>query len=171
MPKIPTVKMTNGLELPLFGYGTWQAQDEQQLKTALKVALESGYRLIDTAYAYGNEQIIGEVLQEFYKSGKLKREDVFITTKLPPFNHHPENVPKSVDEQLKKLQTDYIDLFLIHTPCPNKGTPTNLFQLDSNGQVIEDPVDHIDTWKSLEKLYKLGILKSIGLSNFNEQQI
>ena len=97
-----------------------QAKEESELKPALIAALDAGYRLIDTAYVYGNEHLIGETLEEYFKSGKLKREDIFITSKLPPFYHREEDVPKSVEEQLKKLRTTYIDLYLIHGPCPNK---------------------------------------------------
>ena len=97
-----------------------QAKEESELKPALIAALDAGYRLIDTAYAYGNEHIIGETLEEYFKSGKLKREDVFIVTKLPCFYHKANDVPKGVEEQLKKLRTSYIDLYLIHSPCPTK---------------------------------------------------
>lgn len=98
----------------------FQAKDEQELENALSIALENGYRLIDTALAYGNEAIIGKTLQKFYDSGKLKRDEVFITTKLPPFYHGKEEVEKCLNEELKALKTDYVDLYLIHSPCPCK---------------------------------------------------
>jgi alcohol dehydrogenase (NADP+) len=169
---IPTVKMSNGVQLPLFGYGTWLANKPDELKVALREALDSGYRLIDTAYLYFNENVIGEVLQEYFKAGKLKREDVFITSKLAPFNHKPEDVVKSVEKQLKNLQTDYIDLYLMHNSCPCEKDPNkDTWGLDKNGQVIPELIPHIDTWRVLEELYKKGTLKAIGLSNFNERQI
>uniref|UniRef100_A0A914Y3T6 NADP-dependent oxidoreductase domain-containing protein n=1 Tax=Panagrolaimus superbus TaxID=310955 RepID=A0A914Y3T6_9BILA len=173
LPKeIPTVKMSNGIELPLFGYGTWQAKDEQELEKSLTVALENGYRLIDTAFVYGNEEIIGKTLQKFYDSGKLQRSDVFVTTKLPPFFHRNDDVEKCLNEQLKALKTDYIDLYLIHSPCPCKKDPEKpMFYFDANGMIVEEAVDHLETWKAMENLNKAGKVRSIGLSNFNKEQI
>uniref|UniRef100_A0A914QVF9 NADP-dependent oxidoreductase domain-containing protein n=1 Tax=Panagrolaimus davidi TaxID=227884 RepID=A0A914QVF9_9BILA len=171
-PKIPTVKMSNGIELPLFGYGTWQAKDPEELEKALTIALENGYRLIDTAFVYGNEEIIGNTLQKFYDSGKLKRSEIFITTKLPPFFHRSGEVEKCLNEQLKALKTDYIDLYLIHSPCPCKKDPEKpMFYFDSNGMIVEEPIDHLETWKAMENIYKSKKVCSIGLSNFNEEQI
>uniref|UniRef100_A0A914QSA6 NADP-dependent oxidoreductase domain-containing protein n=1 Tax=Panagrolaimus davidi TaxID=227884 RepID=A0A914QSA6_9BILA len=171
-PKIPSIKMHNGVELPLVGYGTWQATDEKQVYEALKTALESGYRLIDTAHFYQNEKLIGKILKEFFDSGKLKRSDIFLTTKLPPFYHRSEDVEKCFEEQLKDLQMDYVDLYLIHTSCACIKDPNELkYFLDENGLAIEDNVDILETWRALEKLYKSGKAKSIGVSNFNEKQI
>ncbi|KHJ76528.1 hypothetical protein OESDEN_23852 [Oesophagostomum dentatum] len=96
----------------------WLSINETELTAVLNAALDNGYRLIDTAYLYGNEAIIGKTLKDYFKTGKLKREDVFITTKLPPSAHAPEDVEKCVDIQLKALQVDYIDLYLIHAPMP-----------------------------------------------------
>jgi alcohol dehydrogenase (NADP+) len=90
------------------------------LKRAVRSALDAGYRYFDTAAAYGNESAIGDVLQEYYDAGKLKREDVWITTKLPFFAHRPEDAEKVLKESLKNLHTDYLDLYLLHTPLPFK---------------------------------------------------
>uniref|UniRef100_A0A914DSN7 NADP-dependent oxidoreductase domain-containing protein n=1 Tax=Acrobeloides nanus TaxID=290746 RepID=A0A914DSN7_9BILA len=86
-PKIPTVKMSNGLDFPLFGLGTWQSKDEAELKGALEAAIDAGYRYIDTATLYQNEHIIGEFLEEKFNSGKLKRSDIFITSKVDLFKN------------------------------------------------------------------------------------
>uniref|UniRef100_A0AC34FFC2 NADP-dependent oxidoreductase domain-containing protein n=1 Tax=Panagrolaimus sp. ES5 TaxID=591445 RepID=A0AC34FFC2_9BILA len=170
LPKIPSAKMSNGIELPLFGYGTWQAKDEEELEKALTVALENGYRLIDTAFVYGNEEIIGKTLQNFYDSGKLQRSDVFITTKLPPFFHRNDDVEKCLNEQLKALKTDYIDLYLIHSPCPCKKDPEKpMFYFDSNGMIVEEAVDHLETWKAMERLNKAGKVRSIEIQPHNLQ--
>ncbi|KIH62374.1 oxidoreductase, aldo/keto reductase family protein, partial [Ancylostoma duodenale] len=101
--------------------------DEGELTAALKTALDSGYRLIDTAFVYQNEAVIGKVLQEYFKSGKLKREDIFITSKLPLTAHAPEDVEKCLNMQLKALQIDYLDLYLVHCPLPFQ--PTLRWQL------------------------------------------
>ncbi|KAM3716418.1 Aldo-keto reductase family 1 member [Dirofilaria immitis] len=176
MTKCGTVKLATGADLPLFGLGTWLSTDPAALTTALKTAFDTGYRLIDTAYIYRNEAIIGQVLQEYITSGKLKREDIFITTKLPLTAHKPDDVEEMVKKQLKDLQVDYFDLYLINSPCPCKHQPENTTDKYNNplfedGHVVPELVDHLETWKVLEKLHKEGILKAIGLSNFNEEQI
>ncbi|KAH7711330.1 oxidoreductase [Aphelenchoides avenae] len=169
---IPVVKMSNGINLPLLGLGTWLSNSPDELKTALHAALDAGYRLIDTAYLYFNEVIIGEALQEYFKTGKLKREDVFITSKLSPTYHKPSDVGKSVEKQLKDLRTDYIDLYLIHNPCPcKKDANKDYLALDAKNEVVPEPIPHIDTWRALEALYKQGKLRALGVSNFNERQL
>uniref|UniRef100_A0A914DJK2 NADP-dependent oxidoreductase domain-containing protein n=1 Tax=Acrobeloides nanus TaxID=290746 RepID=A0A914DJK2_9BILA len=146
-------------------------------KFAKAVVIENGYRHIDTAQWYGNEHIIGEFLDETVKSGKLKREDIFITSKLALSNHQPELAEKSIKESLRKLQTEYIDCFLIHWPTPLKPIPgpelsfQELFAKFAKGEIEFDLTPHIETWKVLEKFYKQGVFKVIGISNFNEEQI
>jgi len=173
--KLANLKMSNGVEFPIFGLGTWQAYDSAQLTQALDVALESGYRHIDTAEMYLNENIIGDFLESKFKSGKFKRSDIFITSKLAPFWHQPDYAEWAIDESLKNLKTDYIDLFLIHNPCPYK--PIKGLDTGKNrekwlhNELEIDLTPHIETWKVLEKYYKEGKLKSIGISNFSPKQI
>ncbi|VDO35969.1 unnamed protein product [Brugia timori] len=175
MVKYETVKLATGADLPLFGLGTWQSTDPEALTTALKTALDAGYPLIDTAYVYRNEATIGKVLHEYFTSGKLKRNDIFITTKLPFMVHRPDEIEGLVKKQLENLHVDYFDLYLIHCPCPCKhrpnDTPDNYQLLLKDGKVVPDLVDHMETWKVLENLYNKGILKAIGLSNFNVEQM
>jgi aldehyde reductase len=90
------------------------------LKTALRAAVDAGYRYFDTASGYGNEAAIGDVLQEYYDAGKFKREDIFITSKLPYDSHEPEKAEASLKKSLESLRTDYLDLYLIHAPLPFK---------------------------------------------------
>uniref|UniRef100_A0A914C788 NADP-dependent oxidoreductase domain-containing protein n=1 Tax=Acrobeloides nanus TaxID=290746 RepID=A0A914C788_9BILA len=174
---LPKLTLNNGVQFPNLGYGTGLLTDAEQLKKCLAVAIESGYRNIDTAQMYANEHIIGEFLDENIKSGKLKREDVFITTKLAFFYHQPEEAEKSIEESLRKLKTDYIDCFLIHWPSPLKPAPEpgtsfqDYFAKLAKGEVEFDLTPHIETWKVLEKFYKQGVFKAIGISNFNEKQI
>ncbi|KAI6176229.1 Aldo-ket-red domain-containing protein [Aphelenchoides bicaudatus] len=161
-----TVKLSNGVVMPLVGLGTWQAKDRQELHTALQVALDAGYRYFDTAFAYGNEKDIGEFFADVFKQGKVKREDIFITTKLPFMAHAPKDAEETINQQLKSLQT-HIDLYLIHNQCsvqkdPNSGG----FLKDEQGNNVFDKTPHLETWKVMEKFYKEGKLRALGISNF-----
>ncbi|GAV06919.1 hypothetical protein RvY_16828 [Ramazzottius varieornatus] len=167
----PSVTLNNGEKMPMLGIGTWQSKPNE-VKDAVDYALDLGYRHIDTAYVYGNESEIGEALVNKFKNGKLKREDVFITTKLWCTFHHPSKVMEGVKKSLEALHTDYIDLFLIHLPASIKfvDDKTN-FPKGPDGKLLLDNVDFIDTWKELEKAVDQGLLKAIGVSNFNRAQI
>lgn len=131
-----------------------------------------GYRYIDTASIYGNESAIGDVLQEYYDAGKLKRSDIFLVTKLPFYAHEPQVAEEILAKSLKNLHTDYLDLYLMHTPLPFKPKSDHSgVESDSNGKFIPIEVPWLDTWRVLEKYYKSGVLKSIGVSNFNAKQL
>ncbi|XP_023018756.2 aldo-keto reductase family 1 member B1 [Leptinotarsa decemlineata] len=163
---VPMKSMLNGLKIPAIGLGTWQCTNAPELETALDTALECGYRHIDTAFVYQNEEIIGGVLKKWFTSGKLKREDLFITTKLPLYGVHEDRVEMFMDKSLKNLGLDYVDLYLIHFPV---GT-----QYNENGQFDHrkpEKSDHIAIWKKMEEQVNAGKTKSIGVSNFNERQI
>ena len=134
-----TIKLSNGLEMPLLGYGVFQVPP-QEAERCVSDALSVGYRLIDTAQAYYNEEGVGAAIA---KSG-IKREDIFLVTKVWVSNNGEERAAKSIDESLKKLQTDYIDLLLIH---------------QAYGDVF-------GTWRAMEKAYKAGKVRAIGVSNF-----
>ncbi|KAH7718841.1 oxidoreductase, partial [Aphelenchoides avenae] len=161
----------SSLKLPLIGLGTRNPMTNvEELKAGLRAAFDAGYRFIDTAYIYYNESIIGEVLQEYYDSGKLRRADVFICSKLPCFAHNPKDAEEVLKESLHALRTDYIDLYLIHQPTPLKRGPSGAAR-DVDGRFIPDLVPHIVTWTFMEKFHKRGVLRFIGLSNFNRDQI
>jgi len=162
--------LSNGVDFPMVGLGTWLSDDRELFKTALRTALDLGYRAIDTATLYGNEDVIGELLQEYFKAGKLARHDIFITTKLPPQGHADPAL--FIQKSLDKLRLDYIDLYLIHQPSSYKLAPDNSSAaLDSKGKPILDPTPVIDTWRVFEEYYKKGALKAIGISNFNAKEI
>ncbi|VDM76705.1 unnamed protein product [Strongylus vulgaris] len=133
--------------------------------------IHSRFNISDTAYHYGNEAVIGKVLKEYFAGGKLKREDVFITTKLPYFAHAPEDVEKVVKMQLEALQVDYIDLYLIHGPVPFKREKDSFALVFENDMQVPATIDHLDTWRAMEKLHDEGKLKALGLSNFNVKQL
>ncbi|MDX1784344.1 MAG: aldo/keto reductase, partial [Aequorivita vladivostokensis] len=110
-----TLKFTNGDTMHAIGLGTWKSTGAD-VKKAVKDALHAGYRHIDTAAAYGNEEVIGEALSEIFAEGKIFREDVFITSKLWNDSHAEGQVIPALQDSLKKLQLDYLDLYLIHWP-------------------------------------------------------
>ena len=134
-----TVKLNNGIEMPMIGYGVWQIAPEDCCKYVSE-ALKAGYRSIDTAQAYYNEEGVGEAVS---KSG-IPRDEIFLTTKVWISNAGEEKAARSIDESLRKLRTDYIDLLLIHQPFG----------------------DYYGTYRAMEKAYEAGKVRAIGLSNF-----
>lgn len=141
--------LSNNVSIPELGFGTWQAPNGDVAVSAVKKALEVGYRHIDTAQGYKNEDSVGQAIKE----SDIPREEIFLTTKLWNENHSYDLVLSSFEESLKKLQTDYIDLFLIHWPNPVK--------FRDNWQSA-----NAETWRAMEELYQAGKIKAIGVSNF-----
>ena len=156
--------------IPALGFGTL-IPDPIATRTATKAALEAGFRLLDAAERYRNEKEVGEAMQEVFKAGKIKREEVFIATKLWNNNHRPERVKPAFEASLKKLQLDYVDLYLIHTPFAfQPGDEQD--PRDANGNVIYDKgVTLLDTWRALEDLVAEGRCKAIGLSDVGLVQV
>jgi diketogulonate reductase-like aldo/keto reductase len=150
--------------IPALGFGTL-IPDVIATKNATKAALEAGFRQLDASERYRNEKEVGEAMQEVFKAGKIKRQDVFIATKLWNNNHRPERVAPAFAARLEKLQLDYVDLYLIHTPFAfQPGDEQD--PRDANGNVIDDKgVTLLDTWRALEGLVDEGRCKAIGLSD------
>ena len=134
-----TIQLSNGVQMPILGYGVFLVPP-QEAERCVSDALQSGYRLIDTAQAYYNEEGVGAAIA---KSG-IKREDIFLVTKVWISNAGEQNAAKSIDESLRKLQTDYVDLLLIH-------------------QAYNDV---FGSWRAMEAAYKAGKARAIGVSNF-----
>ena len=155
--------------IPALGFGTL-IPDPVATRSATKAALEAGFRALDTSERYRTEKEVGEAMQEVFKAGKIKREDVYIATKLWNNNHRPERVKPAFETSLKKLQLDYVELYLIHTPFafqPGEEQDPR----DANGNVIYDKgVTLLDTWRALESLVDEGKCKAIGLSNVSLEQ-
>jgi diketogulonate reductase-like aldo/keto reductase len=165
--KIPLINGTGAM--PALGFGTL-IPDLVDTKNATRAALEAGFRQLDSSERYRNEKEVGEAMQEVFKEGRIKREDVFIATKLWNNNHRPERVRPAFEASLKRLQLDYIDLYLIHTPFAfQPGDEQD--PRDENGKVIyDDGVTLLDTWGALESLVDEGRCKGIGLSDVNMEK-
>ncbi|XP_050358916.1 aldo-keto reductase AKR2E4-like [Nymphalis io] len=160
--KAPRIPLNDGNTIPALGLGTFLGFDEQgqkkvgprEIELPVTWALNAGYRLIDTASIYGNEDQIGVAIQK----SDVPREDIFIVTKLSL--HEQRNVVSSLKKSLAQLNTPYVDLFLIHFPVAFKPNSEEF-----------DVIDYLDTWKGMEEAKRQGLAKSIGISNFNISQI
>ena len=157
-------------EMPAVGFGTL-FRDLSVTTQAVKAALEAGFRHFDCAERYRNEEMVGVALQEVIEAGKVRREDVFITTKLWNTNHRPERVEPAFEASCQRLQVDYIDCYLIHTPFAFK-PGDDQDPRDEHGRVIYDSgVTLIETWRALERLVDEGRCKSIGLSDITLERL
>lgn len=140
-----TVKLNNGIEMPLLGFGVFQITDIKEAEKAVLTALDAGYRLIDTASSYGNEEAVGRAI----KQSGITRSDIFVTTKLWVQDTGYEATKRAINESLKKLQLDYLDLYLIHQPYG----------------------DVYGSWRAMEEAYESGMIRAIGVSNFEPDRI
>ncbi len=164
------ILLNNGSKIPALGFGTL-IPDPTETKKAVKAALEVGFRQFDCAERYRNEKEVGEAMKEVLREGKIKRGELFVGTKLWNNNHRPERVKPAFEASLKKLQLDYVDLYLIHTPFAFKpGEEQD--PRDENGKVIYDEgVTLLDTWRALENLVDQGRCKAIGLSDIGLEKV
>ncbi|XP_074659148.1 glyoxal reductase-like isoform X1 [Tubulanus polymorphus] len=151
-----TVKLNTGALMPIIGFGTFQIKGEA-VKNCVKVALETGYRLIDTAEGYGNENEIGNTIEKTLPQiPSLKRNQIFLTSKLAPYSQGSASARNACLNSMKNLGVDYLDLYLIHWP-------------GVKGLQLDDPRNselRKQSWLELEKLHKEGLVKSIGVSNY-----
>ncbi|WP_404469917.1 aldo/keto reductase [Sutcliffiella horikoshii] len=136
-----TTTLHNGVEMPWFGLGVFKVEEGQEVESSVKMAIHAGYKSIDTAAIYKNEEGVGKGIRE----SDVPREELFITTKVWNADQGYESTLKAFDESMEKLGLEYLDLYLVHWPVKGK---------------------YVDTWKALEKLYKDGRVRAIGVSNF-----
>ncbi|WP_326865982.1 aldo/keto reductase [Apilactobacillus kunkeei] len=141
--------LANNVTIPTLGFGVFQVPNQGAAKQAVIDAIKTGYRLIDTAASYGNEREVGEGIKAVIEEGIVKREDLFITSKLWVQDVTATKAPKAIQDSLDRLQLDYLDLLLIHQPYN----------------------DVFGAWKAMEAAYEKGLVKSIGVSNFDNAQI
>jgi len=167
---VQTIKLSSGYEMPVVGLGTWLSQPGE-VGEAVKIALENGYKLLDCAQGYGNQTEVGVALAEVFKKGTVKREDIFITSKIWNTYHSYERAKKAIDIILNELGLSYIDLILLHWPTGfEEGDEFFPKQPDGKHMRYSD-VDYLETWKAMEEGVTAGKIRTIGISNFNHKQI
>lgn len=165
MNEFSGLTLSTGAKIPSIGLGTWRAQPGEVGQAVEYAILEAGYRHIDCAYIYRNEKEIGLAFSKVFGSGKVAREEVFITSKLWNTAHAKNNVVQACKNTLHDLQLDYLDLYLVHwglaVPAGVETEP-----VDKNGFMILDTVPMQETWEAMEELVQMGLVKAIGVANF-----
>ncbi|MFZ6034753.1 MAG: aldo/keto reductase [Patescibacteria group bacterium] len=152
-------------QIPSIGLGTWRSPKNAVGSAVEYAVLKAGYRHIDCASVYGNEKEIGAAFNKIFSSGKIKREDVFITSKLWNTDHDPVNVEAACRKTLKDLQLEYLDLYLVHWGIAFVHGP-EIEPMGDNGMAKTVPVPLFETWQAMEKLVEKGLVKNIGVANF-----
>jgi len=166
-----TIPLAHGTgAIPVLGFGTL-IRDPVAAKQAIKAALETGYRLLDGAELYANEAVVGSAMREAFEAGTLRREELFVTTKLWNNNHRPERVRAALEVSLRRLQLDYLDCYLVHTPFAFR-PGDEMYPRDEHDQPAYDPgVTLVETWRAMEQLVDEGRARAIGLSDITLEKL
>lgn len=165
------LKLGSKGRVPALGFGTYAPREsEDDVYEAVRVAIKAGYRHLDCAAIYRNERAVGQAIKQTIVEDKVKREDLFITSKLWNSCHSPDLVRTSLKKSMEDLGLQYLDLYLIHWPIGLK-EGGEFIPKDEKGNVLFSDVDYVDTWKAMEDCVDEGLVKHIGLSNFNSEQI
>lgn len=165
---IETLELRNGLKMPALGLGTWKSEPDEVYQ-AVRSAIEVGYRHIDCAAIYQNEEEVGRALHDAFAAGDVRREDMWITSKLWNDSHAPEHVRPALETSLRKLQLEHLDLYLIHWPVALRhGTelprgPQDFIPLS------EIPLE--STWEAMLKVSERGLIRAVGVSNFSQKKV
>ncbi|RDW94372.1 aldehyde reductase I [Coleophoma crateriformis] len=170
----PILELNNGVKMPALGFGTFASQGSVgETHRAVVCALNAGYRHLDCAWFYQNEGEVGSGIREFISQNpSVTREDIFIVTKVWQHLHEPEEVEWSLKNSLEKLQTPYIDAFLVHWPIAAEKDEHYMPKIGADGKYVikKDLTENPEpTWRAMEKLYKAGLAKAIGVSNWTEK--
>ena len=168
---VPTYTLNTGAIMPAVGLGTFGSDKytPDQIASAVSGAIKSGYRMLDCASVYQNEDQIGRVLESLFKEGTVKREDLFITSKV--WNDQHREVRKACEKSLKDLGLSYVDLYFVHWPFPNYHAPGcdgDSRNPDSKPFSVDE---FMDTWRQMEELYDDGLIKAIGMSNMTVSKL
>jgi len=165
------LRLNNGVLMPQFGLGTWQSQ-KGEVKKAVEFAIDAGYRHLDCAWVYGNEDEVGAGVRQKIEQGVIKREDLFITSKLWNIFHQPNDVERAFQMSVEKLGLDYIDLYLMHFPMGFKNIDDNPMPMREDKKGVQfDEVDYLKTYHAMEALMDSGKCRALGVSNFNKFQL
>lgn len=162
------IKLNNETEMPIIGLGTWKSEPSEAY-AAVRWALKLGYTHFDCAAIYNNEEAVGQAFADAMAEDGLKREDIFVTSKLWNNAHRAEDVAPALQEMLTRLKLEYLDLFLMHWPVAQKKEALMPLTADDMLPLSEAPI--ADTWQAMEELYKEGKAKAIGVSNFGEKSL
>ncbi|KAL4224975.1 Alcohol dehydrogenase [NADP(+)] [Mactra antiquata] len=163
--------LRGGLKMPALGLGTYgPGQGDEDVFNAVHTAVKNGYRLLDCAPIYRNERAVGSAIKKLIIEGTIQREDIFVCSKLWNSCHRPDLVRDSLKKSLDDLGLKYLDLYIIHWPYALQ-EGGDFIPTDENGKVLYSDVDYVDTWKALEDCVDEGLVRNIGVSNFNCRQL
>lgn len=178
MPIADTVELNSGYEMPIIGYGTWQLKKAIAAEK-VREALEAGYRHIDNALSFRNQPEVAQGVKDWSRIRKIRREELFLSSKIWNTNHSREKCMEQIDDMLAEFDTKYMDLIVIQWPFGwaedepelGKQTEKTLWPRGNDGKMMYSDIDFMETWKALEDSHRSGKVRSIGLANFNLEQI